>query len=134
MTGDASIMGKLTLVLICCVAVGTLWARPTASQEGRVDVGPPGRPQVVSLPKLSPLLAGALKRLDSAGVTRGTDDRLYQNVLPPGPGGGWSGWREIPGNGRTLSGPETAAIVSTLYLVVQGTDEGIYVNQLTPGQ
>lgn len=37
-------------------------------------------------------------------------------------------WYQIPGNGRTPSGPASAVFNDQLYLLVRGTDNGIYIN------
>jgi hypothetical protein len=59
---------------------------------------------------------------------RGTDNRIYVNLLS---GTSWTGWREVPGGGRTPAGPTAAVFQSSLYLVVRGTDNRIYDNLLT---
>jgi hypothetical protein len=74
MTRSASLLGKREFLFLWCVAVGLLWAQPAAGQERRADMGLTGQPQIARSPKLSPLLAGTLKQLDNAGVTRGTVD------------------------------------------------------------
>jgi len=66
---------------------------------------------------------------------RGTgtpNNRIYQNRLSPGPEDDWSGWSEVAGNGLTPSGPGATATASTLYLVVRGNDNGIYLLNQTP--
>ena len=59
---------------------------------------------------------------------RGTDNKIYQNVLT---NTHWSGWRQVPGNGLTLSRPGATVYQNRLYLFVQGTDSRIYQNVLT---
>jgi hypothetical protein len=62
-----------------------------------------------------------------------TGNRIYQNCLTPGASGSWSGWIEVGGGGRTPSGPGAAVAGSTLYLIVRGTDDAIYLNQSPAG-
>jgi hypothetical protein len=57
---------------------------------------------------------------------RGTDDGIYQNTFD---GSSWSGWKGLPGQGRTVSGPAAAIFADELYVFVRGTDNGIYVNR-----
>jgi hypothetical protein len=44
--------------------------------------------------------------------------------------GGWSGWSEIPGGGRTLSGPAVETQPNRAIVVVRGTNDGVYMNIL----
>ena len=46
---------------------------------------------------------------------RGTDNKIYQNVLT---NTHWSGWRQVPGNGLTLSRPGATVYQNRLYLFV----------------
>lgn len=50
---------------------------------------------------------------------RGTNQRIYQNVLT---NSSWSGWSEVYGNGLTPSNPGVTVYQNKLYLFVQGTD------------
>jgi hypothetical protein len=59
---------------------------------------------------------------------RGTDDRIYRNVLTSA---GWSGWSEVPGGGATTAAPAASVYRGALRLYVRGTDNLIYVNRLT---
>jgi hypothetical protein len=63
---------------------------------------------------------------------RGTDNRIYENVLTQG--GVWTGWWEVPDYGKlTLSGPAATVLGNKLYLFVRGAYDRIYQNVLTPG-
>jgi hypothetical protein len=46
---------------------------------------------------------------------------------------GSSGWVKLPGGGLTLSGPATCVFGKRLYMMVRGTDNGIYINSLLNG-
>jgi hypothetical protein len=60
---------------------------------------------------------------------RGTDNRIYQNILS---GTSWGTWGEVPyNNGFTPSGPAATVYGGSLYLFVRGTDDRIYRNVLT---
>jgi len=59
---------------------------------------------------------------------RGTDNRIYQNVLT---NSSWSGWSQVYGNGLTPSGPAATVYQNKLFLFVRGTDNAIYQNRLT---
>jgi hypothetical protein len=58
---------------------------------------------------------------------RGMDSRIYENHLTVGIG--WSGWKELEGGMQTPSGPGSAASADILSWVVQGEDNGVYLNQ-----
>ncbi len=68
---------------------------------------------------------------------RGPDSRIYENVFtgsPREPLNGWSGWSEVLGGGKTLSGP--AAVVDhngKLRLFIRGLDNGIWENDFRNG-
>jgi hypothetical protein len=59
---------------------------------------------------------------------RGTDNRIYQNLLT---NNSWSGWSEVPGGGLTPSNPGATVYQNRLFLFVRGTDNRIYQNRLT---
>jgi hypothetical protein len=58
---------------------------------------------------------------------RGTDDRIYQNILPILETR-WLGWTEVPGDGLTISKPAPIEYEGDLRLFVRGTDDRIYEN------
>jgi hypothetical protein len=58
---------------------------------------------------------------------QGIDSRLYENHFTVGVG--WSGWRELFGQGLSPAGPGSAASADTLSWVVQWMDKGVYLNQ-----
>ncbi|OTA41367.1 MAG: hypothetical protein A6D92_07360 [Symbiobacterium thermophilum] len=62
-------------------------------------------------------------------MVRGTNDGIFLNVRDPR--GQWSGWTEVPGQGRTPSGPSGVRFADRLYLFVRGTDNGIYTTVRT---
>jgi hypothetical protein len=64
---------------------------------------------------------------------RGLDNGIYQNIFTGSasqPDSGWSGWVEVKGGGRTLSGPAAVVDHGTLKLFVRGLDDRIYENDL----
>jgi len=58
--------GRVGLLLVCSGLAAAVWLAPACS----LDVS--GQPAVAGASKLSPLLAGTLDRMTSAGVSRGT--------------------------------------------------------------
>jgi hypothetical protein len=62
---------------------------------------------------------------------RGTNNHLYVNKTSDFKT--WSGWKEVPGNGSTLSAPAATASGTTVYLFVRGTNNKIYKNTLANG-
>jgi hypothetical protein len=89
----------------------------------------------LSASRLTPSSPGAVSFTDAASnvprlfvLIRGTDDRIYRNVLRKGV---WSGWKEVPGGGRTLSSPTGGLNTDDeLVVVVRGTNDGIFENRL----
>jgi hypothetical protein len=59
---------------------------------------------------------------------RGNGDGIFQNRRR---GSSWSGWSELPGGGRTPSGPAAVKFGEDLYVFVRGTDDSIYRNRLS---
>ncbi|HEV8713400.1 MAG TPA: hypothetical protein VGX03_11290, partial [Candidatus Binatia bacterium] len=59
---------------------------------------------------------------------RGTNNRIYRNLLTAS---SWSGWSEVPGGGLTPSSPGATVFNNTLYLFVRGTNNRIYRNLLS---
>ncbi len=60
-------------------------------------------------------------------TVRGTDDRIYDNLLTSV---GWTGWAAVPGNMLTPSGPAATVFNGELWYVVRGADDRIYRNLL----
>jgi hypothetical protein len=72
-------------------------------------------------------------------VVRGLDDAIYENYTDDNVDSSgdstWSGWREIPGGGRTASGPATIAVdlsPAPPVVIVRGLDGGIYYDLRGP--
>ena len=64
-------------------------------------------------------------------VVRGTNDGIHFNTLS----GGWAGWAEVPGGGRTRSAPAAAHVDGSflqrdeMHVCVRGTDDALHVNR-----
>src|SRR4051794_24113482 len=78
--------------------IGPPWAPP--AWQGRRQLGAGGR--TISAP-------GAVYDGLLYLVVRGLDSGIYYSVTNAGFENTWSPWREIPGGGRTPSGPAVAA-------------------------
>lgn len=59
-------------------------------------------------------------------IVRGTDDGLHHNIFD---GSSWEGWREVPGQGLTLTAPAVANFGGDIFLTVKGTDDALHVNR-----
>lgn len=70
--------------------------------------------------------------IDPHVFVRGTDDGIHFNSLSEGR---WTGWRAVPGGGRTPSTPAVASVsgaipgTNELHLCVRGTDDGLHHNR-----
>jgi len=71
----------------------------------------------------APALAASSSRLDI--VVRGTDNNIYHAYMT---GGGWSGWRSLPG--ATYDAPAVCVAGGKLFIAVRGTDNGVYAGSV----
>ena len=66
-------------------------------------------------------------------VVRGLDNGIYENIASGDGEPTWSGWHELPGGGRTPSGPAAIETYSGQPpVIVQGLDGGVYYELRDP--
>jgi hypothetical protein len=91
-------------------------------QPGWIEVPGEGRTDVA----LASVAAGNKLHIFAKGM-RDSDQRIFVNTWEEG-NEPWTGWVEVPGDGRTDVAPEVTTFHGNLYLFCTGLDSRIYLN------